>query len=108
MVNNFIPYVICVAPFEPGKANPSLSDKAYHPQEVATSKGKTEIDIEWYITQQILPPITRLIEPIDGINIEFVAQCLGVDPQKYKYHSEKKRDEIADGNDMGHVQQAIL
>lgn len=56
----------------------------------------------------MLPPITRLIEPIDGINIEFVAQCLGVDPKKYKYHSEKKRDDIADGNDMGQIQQAIL
>lgn len=29
---------------------------------------------------------------MDGIDIEFVAQCLGVDPKKYKYHSEKKRD----------------
>jgi len=27
---------------------------------------------------------------MDGIDIEFVAQCLGVDPKKYKYHSDKK------------------
>ena len=34
-----------------------------------------------------MPPITRLIQHIDGIEIDFVAQCLGVDPKKYKYHS---------------------
>jgi hypothetical protein len=34
-----------------------------------------------------MPPITRLIEHIDGINVDFVAQCLGVDPKKYQYAS---------------------
>lgn len=48
-------------------------------------KGKLEIDTQWYITQQLLPPITRLLEHIEGINIDFVAQCLGVDPKKYKF-----------------------
>ena len=32
-----------------------------------------------------MPPITRLIEHIEGIQIEFVAQCLGVDGKKYKH-----------------------
>ena len=31
-----------------------------------------------------MPPITRLIEHIDGIDMPFVAQCLGVDPTRYK------------------------
>ena len=44
-------------------------------------------DVNWYILQQLMPPITRLIQHIDGLNIDFVAQCLGVDPTKYKYHS---------------------
>lgn len=94
LVNNFIPYVICKQPFEADKQNPQLADKAFHPDEVLGSKGQHEIDNDWYITQQILPPITRLIEHIDGIDVEFVAQCLGVDPKKYKYHSEKKNQEI--------------
>jgi len=37
------------------------------------SRGQHELDVDWYITQQILPPITRLIEHIDGIDVEFVA-----------------------------------
>lgn len=103
LVNNFIPYVICKQTFQADKQNPQLADKAYHPDEFLSSKGKAELDIDWYITQQILPPITRLIEHIDGIDVEFVAQCLGVDPKKYKYHSEKKRDDnVAGGvDDLG-------
>ena len=73
LVNNFIPYAICKQPFQVDKPNPSLADKAYHPDEIVASRGKTEVDIDWYITQQILPPITRLIEHIDGIDVEFVA-----------------------------------
>lgn len=56
---------------------------------------------------QILPPITRLIEHIDGIDVEFVAQCLGVDPKKYKYHSDKKNTDAAN-DDGGMIQNPIL
>jgi DNA polymerase alpha subunit A len=94
LVNNFIPYVVCKESSNPEKQNPGLADKAYHPDEVINSKGKLTLDIDWYNTQQLLPPITRLIEYIEGIEIEFVAQCLGVDPKKYKYHSEKKDAEM--------------
>jgi DNA polymerase alpha subunit A len=67
-----------------------LSDKAYSPDELVNSRGKLIIDTQWYITQQIMPPITRLIEHIDGINVDFVAQCLGVDPKKYSYQSANR------------------
>jgi DNA polymerase alpha subunit A len=106
LVNNFIPYVICKQPFDTAKQNPQLADKAYHPDEVVASRGKHELDNEWYITQQILPPITRLIEHIDGIDVAFVAQCLGVDAKKYKYHSEKKRDDADE--DIGPISNPIL
>lgn len=65
--------MIAVQSFDPAKTNPQLSDKAYHPDEVLSSKGKIVLDIDWYNTTQILPPITRLIEHIDGIDIGFVA-----------------------------------
>ena len=88
LVNNFIPYVICEKEQEMDeKTNKKkqiyLSDKAYSPDELVNSRGKLVIDTQWYITQQVMPPITRLIEHIDGINVDFVAQCLGVDPKKY-------------------------
>ena len=33
-----------------------------------------------------MPPVTRLIEHVHGIETDFVAQCLGVDAKKYKFH----------------------
>jgi len=60
---------------------------AYSPEEFLDKKKNLEIDTDWYITQQLLPPITRLIEHIEGIEVDFVAQCLGVDGKKYKYSS---------------------
>jgi DNA polymerase alpha subunit A len=108
LVNNFIPYVICKIPFVADKQNPQLADKSFHPEEVINGHGKHEVDNDWYITQQILPPITRLIEHIDGIDVEFVAQCLGVDPKKYKYHSDKKTTDAGPGDDIGPIQNAIL
>ena len=57
--------------------------------------------------QQLLPPITRLIEHIDGIEVDFVAQCLGVDPKKYKYHVHSNKGENAEGADAA-LPSAIL
>jgi DNA polymerase elongation subunit (family B) len=36
------------------------------------------IDIEWYMETQILPPILRLVEPIEGTNSALIAHCLGI------------------------------
>ena len=74
LIHNFIPYIICI---DNKKADPKakigLGDKAYSPDEFLNSKNQLKIDIDWYINQQLLPPITRLIEHIEGIEIDFVA-----------------------------------
>lgn len=85
-----------------------LAGKAYSPDELLNNnkdrnknnEERLKLDIDWYITQQIMPPITRLIEHIDGITVDFVAQCLGVDPKKYKYHSTKNDDNEADDSNV--------
>lgn len=40
-----------------------------------------------------MPPIQRLIENIEGIEIDFIAQCLGVDTKKYKFKSTNDEEE---------------
>jgi hypothetical protein len=54
-----------------------------------------------------MPPITRLIQHIDGIEIDFVAQCLGVDPKKYKYHSSSVTGDGDEGQSAA-IPQAVL
>lgn len=109
LVGSTIHYVICVQPTcAPEKTNPSLADKAYHPDEYLAKKGQLDLDIQWYITQQVLPPITRLIDNIEGIEVEFVAQCLGVDSKKFKYYSDKKENDPIHENNGAPIQSAIL
>lgn len=86
LVNNFIPYVICKNSSNTDKGRKAvIGDFSYSPDEYMDKKRCLQIDSDWYITQQLLPPITRLIEHIDGIEVDFVAQCLGVDSRKFKF-----------------------
>lgn len=75
----------------------SFEKSAFSFDEVMASRGTLIPDVDWYIMQQLMPPITRLIEHIDGIEVDFVAQCLGVDPKKYKYHSSSTTGDAAEG-----------
>jgi len=107
LVNNFIPYLICnklKSNDEEEIIKSGLSGKAYHPDELLSSKGQLEIDIDWYITQQLFPPIQRLIEHIDGISMDFIAQCFGIDAKKHRYTAE-----IGNGEDKDEaIPSAIL
>lgn len=60
----------------------SVADRAYHPDEIFRSNGELKVDIEWYLTQQILPPISRLCEPIEGTSAIILSQCLGLDTSR--------------------------
>ena len=41
-------------------------------------------DYEHYLSQQVLPPIERLCEPIEGTDRARLAECLGLDPNRYR------------------------
>ena len=85
----------------------SFEKSAYSFDEVMASRGALAPDVDWYIMQQLMPPITRLIEHIDGIEVDFVAQCLGVDPKKYKFHSSTSGGDGEDGQAAA-IPQAVL
>jgi DNA polymerase alpha subunit A len=107
LVNNFIPYVMCQTVLGKDQKKLSTGDMAWSPDEFLKSKkeGQNElkVDTDWYITQQLLPPITRLIEHIEGIEVDFVAQCLGVDGKKYKFNQHATKDEDDDTNVLAPV-----
>ena len=93
-VGDHIPYVICKEPevkAEEGKpivrksgGKKSVVDRAYHPEEVVRSNGELVVDVEWYLTQQILPPIARLCEPIDGTSSQIMAEKMGLDSSRFR------------------------
>jgi len=92
-IGDHIPYVICKE-HEHADSSSSPAERAHHPDEVTRSHGKLSIDIEWYLSQQILPPISRLCDPIEGTSAAIISQHLGLDSSKY---SMKTRND--DGDD---------
>ena len=77
---NVIAYVIC----EDGTNN-SSTQRAYSTSELLKSPETLKIDYNYYLTQQIHPVVTRLCEPIDGIDAFYVAQSLGLDLTGFKH-----------------------
>ena len=93
---HFIPYVVCK------EEHKSVAERAYHPDEVKNSGGSLLIDTEWYIQQQMLPPIIRLCHPIEEIAPGEIAECLGQDSKKYE--QAQKQEYWPNTNSLEHYQ----
>ena len=65
----------------------SPAERAFHPDEVERYSHILEIDYEWYLANQIHPPISRLCEPIEGTSSGQLAMCLGLDPSRFNSES---------------------
>jgi DNA polymerase alpha subunit A len=105
-----IPYIITAAIDKPdettsGEQQPhakveSVTERARHPDEILRSNGVLKPDIEWYLTQQILPPIGRLCEPIDGTSQQILAEKLGLDTTRYNNHNGNRLSSSAIDGDI--------
>ncbi|XP_026764264.2 DNA polymerase alpha catalytic subunit isoform X2 [Galleria mellonella] len=73
-----VPYVIC----DDGTGK-SATQRAYHIEELKNSE-HLKIDYKYYLAHQLHPVISRICEPIDGMDPSRVADCLGLDPSGYK------------------------
>ncbi|TFK51987.1 hypothetical protein OE88DRAFT_1658731 [Heliocybe sulcata] len=78
-----IPYVFCLGA-DGETAKTGQADRARHPDEVRKAGSDCKIDYEFYLSQQVLPPIERLCEPIEGTDRSRLAECLGLDPNRYR------------------------
>ncbi|KAI9025578.1 hypothetical protein DFJ74DRAFT_618536 [Hyaloraphidium curvatum] len=81
-VGDTIPYVICVAPGD--ARDQSIANRAFHPDEVMKEGSGLVIDYEWYLQNQIVGPVQRLCDPIEGTDSGRIADCLGLDSTKYR------------------------
>ncbi|EEB06508.2 DNA polymerase alpha catalytic subunit [Schizosaccharomyces japonicus yFS275] len=59
------------------------ADRAVSPQQVMDQSSNLTIDYEYYLSHQILPPLERLVAPVEGTDRARLAECLGLDPRKY-------------------------
>ncbi|KAK0471778.1 DNA polymerase alpha catalytic subunit [Armillaria novae-zelandiae] len=78
-----IPYIFCLAEREES-AKTGQADRARHPNELRKAGSDLKIDYQYYLSQQILPPIERLCDPIEGTDRTHLVECLGLDPLRYR------------------------
>ncbi|CCD17281.1 unnamed protein product [Trypanosoma congolense IL3000] len=69
-VGDLIPYVIC-------EGSSHVDDKAYHVDEVRRADGLS-VDVEWYLSTQLYPPVMRLCEHIQGFVPEQLSEAMGI------------------------------
>ncbi|XP_073947289.1 DNA polymerase alpha catalytic subunit [Choristoneura fumiferana] len=81
---DIVPYIIC----EDGTAN-SATQRAYHIEELKSSE-HLKVDYKYYLAHQLHPVISRICEPIEGMDPARVADCLGLDPAGYKQAAKKE------------------
>ena len=63
--------------------------RGYLRDEILLPTSTLKVDINYYLHQQILPVVSRLLEPFDGTDQALLAQCLGLDASKYKHRQGK-------------------
>jgi hypothetical protein len=78
----FVVNFCCVCQGTTGISMTSIAERARHPDELKASTDNWIVDIEYYISQQIRPVVTRLCAPIEGTDAARIADCLGLDPSK--------------------------
>ncbi|CAO3621927.1 unnamed protein product [Cunninghamella blakesleeana] len=85
-----IPFVICKID-DGAFGSKGYAEKAFHFNDV--KNGDKELDLEWYLTQQVHPPVGRLCSPIDGTDLGMLAECLGLDGSKFVRVSAEGNDD---------------
>ncbi|ESW28786.1 hypothetical protein PHAVU_002G017900 [Phaseolus vulgaris] len=88
-VGDTIPYIIC---HEQGGSSGSaggIAQRARHPDELKQEQGTWLIDIDYYLSQQIHPVVSRLCASIQGTSPERLADCLGLDSSKFHHKSSE-------------------
>lgn len=80
-VGDHIPYIICKP--RNGDMDKGLAHRAESVSAIQRSNGELEVDGTWYLSNQILPPTARLLDPIEETDAGRIADCLGLDPRKF-------------------------
>ncbi|KAM0946265.1 putative DNA-directed DNA polymerase [Dioscorea sansibarensis] len=82
-----VPYVICCQQESTSGSSAGIAQRARHPDELKRDGGSWLIDINYYLSQQIHPVVSRLCASIQGTSPARLADCLGLDSSKYQYNA---------------------
>uniref|UniRef100_A0A3P9JLP4 DNA-directed DNA polymerase n=1 Tax=Oryzias latipes TaxID=8090 RepID=A0A3P9JLP4_ORYLA len=74
----------------------AASQRAYALEQLQKQEGLS-VDTQYYLAQQIHPVVSRICEPIEGIDGVLIATWLGLDPSHFRSQQQHQREEEADG-----------
>jgi DNA polymerase alpha subunit A len=83
-MGDVIPYVFCLDDSGNGGTKSAQAERAYHPDDLRRKDSTLKVDMQHYLSLQILPPIERLCESIVGTDRSRLAEHLGLDGSKYQ------------------------
>ncbi|ALC47203.1 DNApol-alpha180 [Drosophila busckii] len=101
---DMVEYVIC----EDGTTNAAMQ-RAYHLDEVKGSE-KLKLDTHYYLSHQIHPVVTRMVEVLEGTDASRIAECLGLDATKFRQIAqrvERERTENTEGESLIKTKQQL-
>jgi hypothetical protein len=75
--SSFLPSFLLILPLPPPSSHLLPDIILLLGNQVSKSDGSLRVDVQWYLTQQILPPVARLCENIEGTDLSQLAACLG-------------------------------
>lgn len=81
-----IPYIFCLGEDGSSNSKSAQADRAFHPDDMRRAGSTLAVDFEHYLALQILPPVERLCDSIEGTDRARLAECLGLDPMRYTTH----------------------
>uniref|UniRef100_A0A0E0N5K2 DNA polymerase n=1 Tax=Oryza rufipogon TaxID=4529 RepID=A0A0E0N5K2_ORYRU len=79
-----VPYIICSQQDSESTHSGGIAQRARHPEELKRNPDKWMIDIDYYLSQQIHPVVSRLCASIQGTSPARLAECLGLDSSKFQ------------------------
>ncbi|KAJ3706357.1 hypothetical protein LUZ61_010062 [Rhynchospora tenuis] len=82
-VGQTVPYIICIEQ-EASSGPTGIAQRARHRDELKGNKGNWLIDIDYYLSVQIHPVVSRLCGSIHGTSPARLAECLGLDSLKFQ------------------------
>ncbi|XP_075936283.1 DNA polymerase alpha catalytic subunit [Anarhichas minor] len=74
----------------------AASQRAYALEQLQKQEGLS-VDTQYYLAQQVHPVVSRICDPIEGIDSVLIATWLGLDPSQFRAHQQYQREEEADG-----------
>ncbi|XP_016961168.1 DNA polymerase alpha catalytic subunit [Drosophila biarmipes] len=86
---DMVDYVICLD----GTTNAAMQ-RAYHLDELKSSEDKKlQLDTNYYLGHQVHPVVTRMVEVLEGTDASRIAECLGMDPSKFRQNAQRVQRE---------------